>query len=594
MFRPATTRRRRHMPSIVEDLTLLERALETQPPEAIAASVKSAATRLRESRNNDELDTIGKQIFAMGPKLFSLGRSHDVLPVVLAFHERAANLQLGELPSRTASFCGILFADTGDFSSSLDYQSLALQLASDNNDVKSVSRAWNNIGLAFSQSGHQVKALSSFEKAVETVDAIDEPLFGRFIANSNLANAAYQQRQTEAGLEYARRSQSELARGLKEVDPLSLMSLHRTFIRLHLQANNVEQAEAHFSFFQELATAHPSERAAVLTQTLRAELDQARGNSDVALTRIEQALARSRTSWLTLRDTLTSVVRLEAAGGAAPRALVRLRELSEILHQRNIGNANNHRELSVWRPNNESALPGFNTFVANILRPQLDAPNAPEHWNVLARLAIGNSVQIDGTGAHGLRVAALAELLAIEIGFGTLDAIELGLAAQLHDIGQAYGHESLFKLHDANADSIRPETRDHCETGWTVLADDQHPRIMMARECAKYHHSWWNGAGYPAGIGGVGIPLHARICAVADAFDSLLCDHAQVKDYSMRHALDETSAMSGTRLEPKLVEAFSKALRREIRNEGFELGAPGGLQQLHQFIESYSQSRNYI
>jgi putative two-component system response regulator len=275
--------------------------------------------------------------------------------------------------------------------------------------------------------------------------------------------------------------------------------------------------------------------------------------------------------------------------------LIRLRELSEILHRRNIGNAKNQRELSVWRPNNETDLPGFDGFVTNILRPQLDAPSAPEHWNVLARLAIGNSVQIDGTGAHGMRVAALAELLAIEIGFPTLDAIEIGLAAQLHDIGQAYGHESLLKLHDASGDVTRPEIRDHCETGWTVLADDQHPRIMMARECAKYHHSWWNGAGYPAGVAGLGIPLHARICAVADAFDSLLCDHAQDnKAYSMHHALDETTAMSGTRLEPKLVEAFSKALRREVRNEGFEFAASNGLQQLHNFIESYSQSRNYI
>ncbi|XVO21840.1 MAG: HD domain-containing protein [Betaproteobacteria bacterium] len=89
--------------------------------------------------------------------------------------------------------------------------------------------------------------------------------------------------------------------------------------------------------------------------------------------------------------------------------------------------------------------------MTNILRPQLDAPNAPEHWNVLARLAIGHSLQIDGTGAHGLRVAVLAELLAIEIGFSVIEAIEIGLAAQLHDIGQAYGHENLFQRHDLNS-----------------------------------------------------------------------------------------------------------------------------------------------
>jgi putative two-component system response regulator len=582
------------MSSLVEDLALLEQSLEKQTPEVIAASVKSAATRLRESRNNDELDAIGKQIFAMGPKLFSLGRSHDVLPVVLAFHERAANLQLGELPSRTASFCGILFADTGDFSSSLDYQSFALKRAQEAGDIPSISRAWNNIGLAFSQSGNHSQSVAAFHRAFDEADQSRGPSFSRFVASSNLSNLCYSEHETKQGLEFARRAEKELDLGLHVSDSHGLMLLQRNFFRLYIQARDLGRAEVHFAKLQELAKSFPSERAATLTQTIAAELDVARGVPDLALTRVETALSRARTSWITLRDTLMTTVRLEAAIGSPGRALIRLRELSEILHRRNVSNANNHRELSVWRPNNEADLPGFDGFVTNILRPQLDAPNAPEHWNVLARLAIGNSVQIDGTGAHGLRVAALAELLAVEIGFSTLDAIEIGFAAQLHDIGQAYGHESLFKLHDASADSTRPEIRDHCETGWTVLADDQHPRIMMARECAKYHHSWWNGTGYPTSIAGLGIPLHARICAVADAFDSLLCDHANEKAYSMSHALDETQAMSGTRLEAKLFEAFSTALRREVRNEGFELGAPSGLQQLHHFIESYSQSRNYI
>ncbi|MFN5542338.1 MAG: HD-GYP domain-containing protein [Betaproteobacteria bacterium] len=582
------------MPSIVEDLAALERSLATQPADAIAVLVKSAATRLRESSDNDELNAIGKQIFAMGPTLFSLGRSHDVLPIVLALHERAADLALGELPSRTASFCGILFADTGDFSSSLDYQSFALKSAEQAGDIPSVSRAWNNIGLAFAQSGHQAQAWTAFERATEFASGIGAPTAGRFTAHTNLASLAYTSRETKRGLQFALLSQRDLECGSLRVDPLSVMLFHRNFVRLYIQDKNLALAESHFAQIHKLATAHPSERAAVMVQTLAAELDHARGAPDLALTRLEAALTRSRISWLTLRDTLATSIRLEAAIGLPGRALIRLRELSEILHRRNVGHANQLCKLAVWRPHNEANLPGFDGFVTNILRPQLDAPNAPEHWNVLARLAIGNSVQIDGTGAHGLRVAVLAELLAIEIGFSVIEAIEIGLAAQLHDIGQAYGHENLFRRHDLKVDATRPETRDHAEAGWTILADDQHPRIMMARECAKYHHSWWSGAGYPASVAGLSIPLHARICAVADAFDALLCEHVADNQYAMRRALDETSAMSGTRLEPKLVDAFSCALRREIRNEGFDLDAANGLQELHHFIESYSQSRDYI
>ena len=91
------------MPTLVEDLAALEISLATQPADAIAILVKSAATRLRESSDNDELDAIGKQIFAMGPTLFSLGRSHDVLPIVLARIWRSGSYRAARRLS--AGFC---------------------------------------------------------------------------------------------------------------------------------------------------------------------------------------------------------------------------------------------------------------------------------------------------------------------------------------------------------------------------------------------------------------------------------------------------------------------------------------------------------
>lgn len=43
---------------------------------------------------------------------------------------------------------------------------------------------------------------------------------------------------------------------------------------------------------------------------------------------------------------------------------------------------------------------------------------------------------------------------------------------------------------------------------------------QIAYEVARHHHEKYNGRGYPDGLAGEQIPLHARIMAIADVFDA--------------------------------------------------------------------------
>ncbi|MBF4247501.1 HD domain-containing protein, partial [Vibrio anguillarum] len=45
----------------------------------------------------------------------------------------------------------------------------------------------------------------------------------------------------------------------------------------------------------------------------------------------------------------------------------------------------------------------------------------------------------------------------------------------------------------------------------------------MAKEIAHGHHEKWDGSGYPNGLQGDAIPLSARLMAVADVYDALIC-----------------------------------------------------------------------
>jgi putative two-component system response regulator len=585
------------MATLTEDLTKLDREIavgNSSTEVSHIEAVLAVTSRLREQQDDTDLSAIGPAVLQICPKFFAAGKSIEVLPLVLALHDRTKHLDLGGIAARAAGACGILFADTGEFSSSLDYQSFALKRGEVVGDGVASSRAWNNIGLAFEASGNVEQAISSFHRAIDHVEQILVPQIGRFTAHMNLAIAHQRVREPELGLAHAYLGLNELKSGKIAVEPLTQAVFFRALVRLCLVTARMEEAKLHLGAVADIAKAHPNIRTRIVWETSIAAVELASGAAEIALTRLENTLATSRTSQMALKDTLASLVRAEAHAGSPGRAIIRLRELSELTHFRGVANATNHRQLHAWRPTDETHLPGFDQFVSRQLQSCLDSPSAPEHWNVLARLAVGTSLQIDGNGAHGLRVGTLTEMLALALGFTTIDAIEMGCAAQLHDIGTAYDHQNLLPAHAESHSSEVPSTRDHCESGWQVLADDVHPRLLMAREIARYHHSHWDGSGYPSGVANLAIPIHARICAVADAFDALLCENKRSKTISMLEATEALRSMSGARLEKRLVDCFIATLINETRNEGIDLSAKDGLSHLHQFVESFSQSRNYL
>jgi len=580
------------MPTVLEELTQLDVRLATASSATSTDSLLAVSRRLRDSQDAQEINRCGIAALTLCQSLYHQGRSIDALPLALALHERTRDPQFGEICLRASLTCGLLMGDTGDFASALDYQSAALVHATNTGNMLGASRAWNNIGVAFAGSGHETQAVAAYSRAVECVEDVSGPVVSRFSAYMNLASRHTTLDNAEC-LRFAKLAFSEIDAGLLNVDDYSLALLRRTVVRLYVQVGRLADAERHLQALSEFAKRSASVRATIAAETAVAAVELVRGQADIALTRLEHALTSSRTTLPVLRDTLACLVRAEAQVGTPARALIRLRELSEILHQRNISNAKDHRAIADWRPVNDSHLPGFDGFIGTYLRPQLNVPSAPDDWAVLAKLAIGTSLQMDGNGAHGLRVGALSEMLANAIGFSPIEALEIGCAAQLHDIGIACGHDSLLPVHASSMAVGDIATRDHCETGWTLLADDIHPRLLMAREIARYHHAAWNGAGYPAGVANVGIPIHARICAVADAFDSLLCEH-DTGTYSLQDALGDLVGMSGTRLQPRLTRCFVETLRNEGRNEGIDLDSKHGLATLHQLVESLSNSRSFI
>ncbi len=579
---------------LCDEILLAEKQIETGSEMLQPAPFGAICTQFSELHNVDELPVTAEIGLRLCQKLHAQGRSIDALPLARAIYDRSAETDLPILTQRAATANGLLSADTADFAGAIEFHGRALTYARQAGDVKLASGIWNNIGSTLlSGAGHFSAAADCFLHALNIIADAEEPVVGRCSALTNLAKCSLNQRNIDDGLKYADLALAELNKGNPAVTIINKICLHQNFVRLYILADRRKDAEKHAGIAVDLAKVDGGKRCAIAALTTQSALDLALGRADIAMTRLEQALVDSRSTRSALQETLSFVVRAQELAGQPEKALIRLNELSALIHEHNVRNALMHL-----------SMPGLsiNAYAPSIqpqqiearLRAQFSEPSMPANWSTLSRLAAGNSLQADISGSHGLRVGALTRLLALAHGCAPLEALEIGLAAQLHDIGLSAGHDNLIRPHSEATREPSHLDAHHCRAGSEILSDDSHRRIAIARDITLYHHSWWNGAGYPAGVAGKAIPIHARMCAVADVYDSLLTESPATNRYSLQNALAHLHHIAGTQLDPELVQVFTIAIRSEAYNEGVGIETDTGLACFYQLIEAISKGRSLV
>jgi HD-GYP domain-containing protein (c-di-GMP phosphodiesterase class II) len=164
------------------------------------------------------------------------------------------------------------------------------------------------------------------------------------------------------------------------------------------------------------------------------------------------------------------------------------------------------------------------------------------------------------TGRHILRVRALSESIALELGYRDEQAAEIGLASVLHDIGKI-----------RVPDSVLGSTSSLSETEWAIMKQhtiwgaeflDGRLGFELAAVVAGAHHERWDGAGYPKGLSGDDIPEAAQITSVADSFDAMTSDRPYRAGRSAEEAVAELAACSGTQFSPRVVQAIVRLHER--------------------------------
>ena len=80
--------------------------------------------------------------------------------------------------------------------------------------------------------------------------------------------------------------------------------------------------------------------------------------------------------------------------------------------------------------------------------------------------------------------------------------------------------------------------------------------LHIGREIASGHHEKWDGSGYPKGLKGDEIPISARLMALADVYDALICKRVYKKAFSHEDAVTFIVEGRGKHFDPDVVDAF--------------------------------------
>lgn len=193
-------------------------------------------------------------------------------------------------------------------------------------------------------------------------------------------------------------------------------------------------------------------------------------------------------------------------------------------------------------------------------------------WGTLTALARAIDVKSSWTAGHSERVTEVAIKIGREMGLSGKDIDILHAGGLLHDVGKIGIPASVLDKPGPLTEEERLVVQEHVLIGVRILKPI--PGFEEYLPIVREHHEWFNGKGYPYGIAGENITIHARIFALADVYDALISDRPYRKGMPLQRAVSIIRGSSGTQFDPQLVDAFFRVLEREGTSVTTELEKP--------------------
>ncbi len=165
------------------------------------------------------------------------------------------------------------------------------------------------------------------------------------------------------------------------------------------------------------------------------------------------------------------------------------------------------------------------------------------------------------TRGHSERVNFISMEIGKAMGLSPTELENLHWGSLLHDVGKIGVPDAVLCKPSALTKDEYTFIMVHPERSYEILRHIKH--LADAIPGARHHQEKYNGTGYPHGLKGDRIPLHARIMAIADTYDSITSSRAYRAGRSHETAMAEIIRVSGTQLDPAITEVFKRIVADE-------------------------------
>lgn len=170
---------------------------------------------------------------------------------------------------------------------------------------------------------------------------------------------------------------------------------------------------------------------------------------------------------------------------------------------------------------------------------------------------------------HAEQVGRLCREIGKAMNLSNEELRDLELLGRMHDIGKIGVQEGILNKMNKLSETEWLEVRRHPEIGYQILRSaDEYVQIA---EAVLYHQERVDGKGYPRGLKQNEIPLHARILAVAEAYDAMVGGGLHKDPSKENDAAKELAANAGTQFDREIVRIFiEEVLGKKMMSEVLE------------------------
>lgn len=166
------------------------------------------------------------------------------------------------------------------------------------------------------------------------------------------------------------------------------------------------------------------------------------------------------------------------------------------------------------------------------------------------------------TRLHSDRVVALAEELGKRCGLSSFELEMLKLGGAFHDVGKI-GVEDRILMKKAELDEEEwKKMRQHAEIGEKILLAVDLEGVEQAARTVRHHHEHFDGTGYPDGLAGEDIPVHARIISLVDSYDAMAVTRSYHHARSHSRIMQTLHQETGGKHDPHLMRLFAEVIEQ--------------------------------